>query len=51
MAKAGLSTALVNVNTKGPPLAHAIRTALAQSKGQVVVVDQSLADFVSADVL
>lgn len=51
MAKAGVSTALVNVNTKGPALAHAIRTALAQSEGQVVVVDRSLADVLDDDVL
>lgn len=47
MAKAGVCTALVNIHIKGPPLVHAIRTALDQSKRQVVVVDQSLADFVA----
>lgn len=46
MAKAGVCTALVNTHIKGPPLVHAIRTALNQSKSQVVVVDQSLADCV-----
>lgn len=46
MAKAGVCTALVNVHIKGPPLVHAIRTALDQSKRRVVVVDRSLADCV-----
>ncbi|CAM9226577.1 unnamed protein product [Ascophyllum nodosum] len=43
MAKAGVCTALVNIHIKGPPLVHAIRTALELSKGQVVIVHQSLA--------
>ena len=46
MAKAGVSTALVNIHIKGPPLVHAIRTALGQSKDLLVVVDESLADCV-----
>lgn len=43
MAKAGVCTALVNIHIKGPPLVHAIRVALEQSKRKVVMVDQSLA--------
>lgn len=43
MAKAGVCTALVNIHIKGPPLVHAIQTALNQSRNKVVVVDQSLA--------
>ncbi|CAM9341654.1 unnamed protein product [Laminaria digitata] len=46
MAKAGVSTALINIHIKGPPLVHAIRTALGQSKDLLVVVDESLADCV-----
>ena len=52
MAKAGACTALVNIHIKGPPLVHAVRTALELSKMQIVIVDQSLADCVQApDVL
>lgn len=46
MAKAGVCTALVNIHIKGPPLVHAIKTALNQSKSQMVVVDGSLANCV-----
>lgn len=46
MAKAGVCTALVNIHIKGPPLVHAIRTALDRSKSQAVVVDGSLANCV-----
>ena len=41
-----MSTALVNIHVKGPPLVHAIRTALGRSKDLLVVVDESLADCV-----
>lgn len=47
MAKAGVCTALVNVHAKGPPLVHAIRTALNSSKRHIIVVDGSLAKYVA----
>lgn len=42
-----MCTALVNIHIKGPPLVHAIRTALDRSKSHVVVVDESLAKSVA----
>ncbi|CAM9251362.1 unnamed protein product [Ectocarpus sp. 8 AP-2014] len=53
MAKVGVCTALVNIHTKGPALAHAVRIALEQSKSHtpIVVVDKSLAALMGPDVL
>lgn len=53
MAKVGVCTALVNIHTKGPALAHAVRIALEQSKSYtpIVVVDTSLAALMGPDVL
>lgn len=41
-AKAGVATALVNVQTKGSPLVHAIRAALDGCNTPVLVVHHSL---------
>ncbi|CAM9283381.1 unnamed protein product [Ectocarpus fasciculatus] len=53
MAKVGVCTALVNIHTKGPALAHAVRIAVEQSKSytSIVVVDKSLAALMGPDVL